>query len=44
MRSKATPVQNVISHDGMDFGKRPIKDPVQSASFKEEITMQVTCA
>ena len=46
-RSKATPVQNVISHDGVDFGKRPVQDPVQSARFTEERTkdyyLQVTC-
>jgi hypothetical protein len=39
-RSKATPVQNVISHDGMDFGKRPCPNLMQIRSSTMHIARE----
>jgi hypothetical protein len=33
MRSKATAVQNMINHDGIDFGNRPVSGAINLVSI-----------
>ena len=35
VRSVATVVQNTISHDGIDFGKRPVSEASDKVSMAE---------